>query len=298
MNRSPQRILIAFVTALLLAPLAVLHAANNDPSRTRIATWTESWLDADGQPKPREVKGEIWTTLATGAKDSNGNQRGASSKKDPVPGTHGVILLHNVRNATVRNVTVRQSRPFAIHLGNIREFTVDGLTLDRHGRDGVHVGVPASDGIIRNIRGDSHDDPVSLTAWDWRQYSVTFGPMHHLTIEHITGAPENKHSTDAIRLLPGVKLGFPLPADYRLIELGPKSQTYKHKPDDPTRWTEIFSPDLDCTVRNVSITGVRPLDSPADLPIEQVVKVIEQKPNPDYPQTTPKGGTGKGIWIR
>jgi len=23
-----------------------------------------------------------------------------------------------------------------------------------------------------------------------------------------------------------------------------------------------------------------------------------QKPNPDYPKTTPKGGTGKGIWIR
>lgn len=26
---------------------------------------------------------------------------------------------------------------------------------------------------------------------------------------------------------------------------------------DPSRWTEIFSPDLDCTVRNVSIAGVR-----------------------------------------
>jgi hypothetical protein len=237
---------------------------------------------------------------------------------------------------------------------------------------------PASDGIIRNVHGDSHDDPVSLTAWDWRQYNVTFGPIHHLTIDHIIGAPEEKHSTDAIRLLPGVKrfrdgttldcpihditlrditdirdfklydqpnleagrdndasagigtlkeivfenltvnrpgsiqvhantdgltvrnvkLGFPLPADFRLVELGPKSQTYKHKPDDPTRWTEIFSPDLDCTVRNVSITGVRPHESQADLPIEQVVRVIELKPNPDYPRTTPKGGTGKGIWIR
>ena len=60
MNRSPQHILIAFVTALLLAPLVALHAADVDPSRTRIATWTESWLDADGQPKPREVNGEIW----------------------------------------------------------------------------------------------------------------------------------------------------------------------------------------------------------------------------------------------
>lgn len=325
------------------------------------------------------IEGGIWTTLANGAKDNHGNQRGASSKKNPVPGTHGVILLHNVRNVTVRNVTVRQSKPFAIHLGNIRDFTVDGLTLDRHGRDGVHVDGPASHGVIRNVSGDSHDDPVSLTAWDWKQYSVSFGPIHHLTVERITGAPDDKQSTDAIRLLPGVKrfsdgstldcsihditmrditdirdfklydqpnleagrdkdfsqrigtlrnitfenltfrrpgsvqvhantdgltvrevkLLFPPPAGHHLIELGPKSMTYKGAPGtDPSQWTEIFSPDLDCTVRNVSVAGVRLRDSETDLPIEQVVKVIEQKPNPDYPGTTPKGGTGKGIWIR
>ena len=325
------------------------------------------------------IEGGIWTTLANGVKDNNGNQRGSTSKQNPVTGTHGVILLHNVRHATVRNVTVRQSRPFAIHLGNIRDFTVDGLTLDRHGRDGVHVDGPASEGIIRNVSGDSHDDPVSLTAWDWKQYSASFGPIHHLTIEHITGAPDDKHGTDAIRLLPGVKrfsdgttldcpihditlrditdirdfklydqpnlevgrdkdfsigigtlknivfekltfnrpgsiqvhantdgltvrdvkLNFPLPANYHLVELGPKSMTYKSGgPSTPVKWTEIFSPDLDCTVRNFSITGVRARDSLTDLLNEQVVKVIEQKLNPDYPKTTPKGGTGKGVWIR
>jgi hypothetical protein len=324
------------------------------------------------------IEGGIWTTLATGVKDDNGNQRGYSSKKNPVPGTHGVILIHNALRVSVKNVTVRQSRPFAIHLGNIRDFTVDGLTLDRHGRDGVHVDGPASDGMIRNVSGDSHDDPVSITAWDWRQYSASFGPIHHLTIEHITGAPEGKRSTDAIRLLPGVKrfsdgttldcsihditlraltdirdfklydqpnlelgrdndysvgigtlrnivfenltftrpgriqvhantsgltvrdvkLNFPIPTDYRLVELGPRSQTYKHQPDAPATWTEIFSPDIDCTVRKLSITGVRIHNAKTDLPIDQVVKVIEQKLNPDYPSTTPRGGTGKGIWIR
>ncbi|HRX56338.1 MAG TPA: hypothetical protein P5016_17610, partial [Verrucomicrobiales bacterium] len=69
-------------------------------------------------------------------------------------------------------------------------------------------------------------------------------------------------------------------------------------PDDPAAWTEIFSPDLDCTVRKVSVSGVRLRGSETDWPIEQVVKVIEMKLNPDYPKTTPKGGTGKGIWIR
>ncbi len=325
------------------------------------------------------IEGGIWTTLATARAESNGNLRGNSSKLKPVPATHGVILLHNVRQVTVRNVTVRQSRPFAIHLGNITDFTVDGLTLDRHGRDGVHVDGPACEGVIRNVAGDSHDDPVSLTAWDWRQYNVTFGAIHHLIIEHITGAPDDKHGTDAIRLLPGVKrfsdgstlncpihditlrditdirdfklydqpnlelgrdndfsigigtlknivlenltfnrpgsiqihantdgltvrdvkLLFPPPASYHLVELGPKSMTYKSGgPTSPEKWTEVFSPDLDCTVRNVSVTGVRTRASQEDLPAEQVVNVIEQKVNPDYPKTTPKGGTGRGIWIR
>lgn len=324
------------------------------------------------------IEGGIWTTLKLDG-NAHGNLRGVSAAKQPVPGTHGVILLHNVRKVSVRNVTVRQSMPFAIHLGNVREFTVDGLTLDRHGRDGVHVDGPASEGVIRNVRGDSHDDPVSLTAWDWKQYSASFGPIRNVLIEHITGSPTGKGSTDAIRLLPGIKrfrdgtlldcpitditmrditdirdfklydqpnlelgrandfsvgvgtlknivfenLAFNRPGsiqvhantdgltvrgakllfapavDYRLVELGPKSMTYKGSPGTaPAKWVEIFSPDLDCTVRNLAATGIRTRDAVSDLPVEQVVKVVELKPNPAYPKTTPKGGTGKGIWIR
>lgn len=338
------------------------------------------------QPVPEDTKpdthitieGGIWTTLATGVKDNNGNQRGASAKKESVPGTHGVILLQNVRRVTVRNVTVRQSRAFAVHLANVSDFTVDGVTLDRHGRDGVHVNAPASHGHIRRVSGVSHDDTIALNAWDWKNYTPSFGAIHHIVIEEIHGSPDGVPSANSIRLLPGVKrfsggttldcpihditlrniadirdfklydqpnlevgrdkdasagigtlrgivfenltfnrsgsiqvhantngmtvrgvkLNFPLAAGDHLIEIGPQSQTYKHKPDDPTTWTEIFSPDLDCTVRNLSVSGVRLRESAADLPVEQVVHVIEMKSNPDYPKTTPKGGTGKGIWIR
>ncbi len=87
--------------------------------------------------------------------------------------------------------------------------------------------------------------------------------------------------------------------DYALLAIGPKAQTYQHgKPEDPAQWSEIISPDLDCTVRNLTISGVRTCDSQSDLPIECVVQVIEQKRNPDYPKTMPKGGTGKGSWVR
>jgi acetyl esterase/lipase len=324
------------------------------------------------------IEGGVWSTLANAA-SLNGNRLGLSAKADPAFGTHGVILLQNVRHVSVKNLTIRQSRPFGVHLANAREFRIENITLEETRRDGVHVNGPASDGLIRGVRGDPHDDNVALNAWEWKNYAPSYGPIERIVIEDITGAPEGVSSTRAIRLLPGVKrfpdgstldcpisdvtlrritdirefklydqpnlelgrandfsvgvgtlknitfekltlrqpgviqvhahtdrltvrdvrLLFPVTTGYHLVELGPLSQTYKAgRSEDPAKWVEIFSPDLDCTVRNVTVTGVRTQDSPTDLPFDQAVKVIEQKPNPDYPKTTPKGGSGKGILIR
>jgi hypothetical protein len=325
------------------------------------------------------IEGGIWSTLAN-AIANNGNHLGLSSKENPAFGTHGVILLQNVRCVSVKNLTVRQSKAFGVHLANAHEFTVENITLEEHRRDGVHVNGPARDGLIRGVRGDSGDDDVALNAWEWKNYAPSYGPIERIIVEDVTGWPGDDHEGNiAIRLLPGVKrfddgatldcpisgitlrritdirhfkiydqpnlelgrdndfsvgvgtlknlhiedltfnrpgkievhantdgltihnvrVNHPIPPDWHLLAIGPLSQTYKRGgPSAPDKWTEIFSPDLDCTVRNISISGVRTKDSQADLPIEQVVKVIEQKPNPDYPRTTPKGGTGKGIWIR
>lgn len=325
------------------------------------------------------IEGGIWTTsLATTADAPRGNVHGRSASAQPVPGTHGVILLHNARGVRVRNVTVRESRPFAVHLGNVRDFVVDGLMLDHTHRDGVHVSGPAADGLIRNVRGVSQDDPVALTAWDWQQYAPSFGPIERLVIEDVTGSPPAASPNNAIRLLPGTKrfadgtllecpireitlrritdiaefkcydqpnlevpagtdlsepigrlenirfeqltfhrpgtielhadtdglvidgvtLAFEPPPAWHLLAIGPKSMTYKGNATDPAKWREIFSPDRDCTVRNVSISGVRLAGATQDLPLDRVVKVIEMQSNPEYPRTTPKGGTGKGRWIR
>jgi acetyl esterase/lipase len=324
------------------------------------------------------IEGGVWSTLANAA-SFNGNRLGLSAKADPAFGTHGVILLQNVRRVSVKNLTIRQSRPFGVHLANAREFRIENITLEETRRDGVHVNGPASDGLIRGVRGDPHDDNVALNAWEWKNYAPSYGPIERIIIEDITGAPDGVASARAIRLLPGVKrfpdgttlacpitditlrritdirefklydqpnleLGrandfsaaigtlknirfekltfnhpgkievhadtdglsiedvrvrHPITPDWHLLAVGPPSQTYKRGgPSAPEKWVEIFSPDLDCTVRNVAVTGVRTQDSPTDLPFDQAVKVIVQKPNPDYPKTTPKGGTGKATLIR
>ena len=295
-------------------------------------------------------------------------------------GTHGVILLQNVRRVSVKNVTVRQSKAFGVHLANAHDFIVENITLEEHRRDGVHVNGPASNGLIRGVRGDSKDDDVALNAWEWKNYAPSYGPIERIVIEDVTGWPGDDHDGNvAIRVLPGVKrfddgttldcpirditlrritdirhfkiydqpnlelgrdndfsvgvgtvknfrfedltfnrpgqielhantdglsihnvrVNHPITPDWHLLAIGPLSQTYKHgKSEDPMNWTEIFSPDLDCTVRNLSVSGVRVRGSQGDLPVEQIVHVIEQKPNLDYPKSTPRGGTGKGIWIR
>ena len=59
---------------------------------------------------------------------------------------------------------------------------------------------------------------------------------------------------------------------------------------------EVFSPDKDCTVRGLSLTGVS-ADGVSRPNTREFIGVLAQTPNPDYPNTIPRGGRGKGILI-
>jgi hypothetical protein len=65
-----------------------------------------------------------------------------------------------------------------------------------------------------------------------------------------------------------------------------------------------FSPDKDCTIRNLTVSNVHfapakdASKKPQTLPNEGLIRLRSQKPNPDYPKTTPQGGTGRAILIR
>jgi hypothetical protein len=171
--------------------------------------------------------------------------------------------------------------------------------------DGITLDCPISDITLRritDIREFKLYDQPNLELGRDKDFSVGVGTLKKLHFEDLTfnhpGKIEVHANTDGLRVQ-NVLVSHSIASDWHLLAIGPKSVTYKGAPGtDPAKWTEIFSPDLNCTVRNVSITGVRSRDSQTDLPIEQLVKVIDLKPNPDYPKTTPKGGTGKGIWIR
>jgi hypothetical protein len=167
--------------------------------------------------KPDEnirIQGGTWTTLAIGDK-ANGNTRGRVDCSDSIPGAHGCFLFHNVRNLHLRDITVKQSLCFGIHLGNCSDVLLENLTFENHQRDGVHVDGPAEYIAISQVKGETHDDLLSFTAWDWSQYSVSFGSIHHVLAQNIEGASVPSERQDKrwfmpdgraeIRLLPGVK---------------------------------------------------------------------------------------------
>lgn len=88
--------------------------------------------------------------------------------------------------------------------------------------------------------------------------------------------------------------------DIKLVEIGPKSTTYK-RTSDPANWIEVYLPDSNITVRNLRLTNISYIDSKKAKQIKnpemRLIVIKNQEINPDYPKTTPRGGTGKVTFI-
>ena len=81
-----------------------------------------------------------------------------------------------------------------------------------------------------------------------------------------------------------------------VFKVGPLSGTYDNESDNPDDWTELFSPDDICTVKNTYIGKVSFIDkNVGEADGELLIKATRQTINENYPMTTPRGGTGYGI---
>jgi hypothetical protein len=66
-----------------------------------------------------------------------------------------------------------------------------------------------------------------------------------------------------------------------------------HYPDEPEKWGELFSPDSVCMAENITFENVFFNDEKINT-IDEIMAEVHLSINPDYPNTTPKGGTGFG----
>ena len=78
----------------------------------------------------------------------------------------------------------------------------------------------------------------------------------------------------------------------RVINAGPISATWKYG-ESSDDWGDFFDPDRCCTVEDVTLTNIM-FNGEKVTDAEKLIKETVQTVNPDYPKTTPEGGTGYG----
>ncbi len=178
--------------------------------------------------------------------------------------------------------------------------------------DGRKLDCPVADCVLRDlqdIRTFKVYDQPNLEMGRDNDFSDPIGTIRNVyfgkLVFHRPGQMQIAANVEGL-FVDGVRLNFdPAAPDYKsfkLVEIGPMSQTIKMKADDPASWVELFSPDRDITVRNFRLSNVQAKKGDALQPLPDaesvLVKIADQKPNPDYPKTTPRGGKGKAIVIR
>lgn len=237
MNRQVMNPTLIFLTALLLAPLAVLHAASSPESRIIIASEAGAKLDSDvtkgggtddttliqgildrapklgaiklivdGAILVRGLKVHSNTTIeclnrgcgffladnsnrpiianATpqpeGRADRNlsflgGTFNGNAEHQEHTTKEHGwttVFALHGVEQVLFRDVSITNSRTFAVYLTNWRRVVFENLYINldhiptKSNQDGIHVQGPGEFLSIRNVQGRAWDDMIALNIDD------------------------------------------------------------------------------------------------------------------------------------
>ncbi len=79
----------------------------------------------------------------------------------------------------------------------------------------------------------------------------------------------------------------------KFVSVGPLSAVWKNGSENPDDWGEVFDPDAVCHVENLYFKNITFKDGKATAK-EQLTKEIQMHINPDYPSSTPRGGTGYG----
>lgn len=177
-------------TSIVAAPGAVFRLADGVGKHCRHFMIANA--NAGNGNRNLSLRGGVW--------DANnvGNPRGKDY--DPFAYTGVAINFVNVRNLTIRDLTVHNPESFFIRVGEVCDFHIENITLsaDRThiNQDGVHVGGFSERGVIRGIRatapGVPGDDMVALNADDdvERQLNLGMrrGPIRDILVEGIQAA--------------------------------------------------------------------------------------------------------------
>jgi len=162
----------------------------------------------------------------------------------------GVLMrFNNVKNLTLRSLTLKDPESYGVHLGNLRQFTIEDITFDynlqRKNMDGIHVHGPSRWGRIANLKGTTNDDLVALNADDGGAWEMSRGPIEDVMVDGLMA----ENGWTAVRLL---SAGSPI----RRIQLQNIFGTYRYnvvaftnfkiRPDEPSTFEDISIQNVFC----------------------------------------------------
>jgi len=88
-----------------------------------------------------------------------------------------------------------------------------------------------------------------------------------------------------------------------LVSVGPKALTWPRNRERDEGWFEVFNPNANPVVKGLTVEGVfvtHPHNPGRYIPCGDVSTLVHErvaKPNPDFPRTMPRGGTGRGSIV-
>ena len=125
------------------------------------------------------------------------------AKYDPAFYRGNAFYFENVKNFSVKGITIRNPVTYAFQMCRVSYFTVDGVTFDfttenpiKGNMDGIHLDGGCHHGRILNLEGTCWDDSVAINANDGHCAAFE-GPITDILIDGVHA--ELGHS--AVRLL-------------------------------------------------------------------------------------------------
>lgn len=151
------------------------------------------------------IEGGIW--------DGNGSNQTNKVGMGTDPNTwHGTLMrFQNVNGLRISNTIIKDPGWFGIHLGKVKDFTVENITFDYrlYGGDCLHISGLSNNGFVHNLKdpyGEHDDSFVAIMSTDAPQFDITPGEIHHIVVDGVFTEPSD--STENATTFRGAGIDF------------------------------------------------------------------------------------------
>lgn len=204
--------------------------------------------------------------------------------------------MHRVDGLTIRDPKIRStSGKYAILMADVTKVVVSGPDFNT-ASDGVHVTGPASDVLIENVTGTTHDDFVALGCSDYLTYDYSRGDISRVTIRGLK--PQNTSTSRGVLMFLWGDASITNEFHMRDITVSDVSGTVGAS---AVLVTAASANNAQSTFENISVDNIRarPGVGYALVHLNSAVPIKSiQARNLHFPANVATTGTTVGVWVQ